>query len=493
MKLILTDEQNNIIDLALYHYESEDPILIKVEAVAGAAKTTTAVELTEQMPNDCHNLYLAYNKSIATEADMKFPKNTECKTTHSLAYNAIITHGLNMDGTTGKSRTVGWFGAREIKEKITYSTKQAIIESLEGFFLSRFTKLEDYFTEEGEYRTDSEVFFYANQYFEMMINKEIDVTHAFYLKLFHILLVDGIINFDTYDCLILDEAGDVNGVTLEIFLALPATVKLMIGDSQQNIYSFNHTINAFKVLENVGVTKHLTQSFRCSERIASIVERFSKHELDDEMVFRGVKHDNCAISTTAYLTRTNSGLLNYIIQFMQKGKLFNLVRNPNEIFKVVLSVLAANNGKEVRDVKYKFLEWDVKEFNKSKLLQLEYKQSPLKYLLALHRQDPEVQTAITTIFKYGGKNIWDAFQYAKKMFDNKKTIVPIYLTTVHSSKGLTFDEVVIGEDFNVVDILHTDYEHRENEEQEELRLAYVAMTRARISIRNYEQFFDFKE
>jgi len=486
MEYKLTNEQNSIINLAVTHCNEKKPILIKVEAVAGAAKTTTLTEISFALAKTLHIQYLAYNKSIATEADTKFPANTECRTTHSLAYEPVIKYGLDIDGKIGKSRRVGWFGVREIGEPMPYSLKMSIVQHLEAFFLSRFLSVRDYF--DSLEPVEPELIDYCEDYFNKMVNKEIEVTHAFYLKFFHILLANECIHYDTYDVLMLDEAGDVNAVTYEIFMLLPAIVKIMVGDSQQNIYSFNHTINAFEYARDIGVTMHLTQSFRCSTRIADMVQRFSQAELDENMIFKGTDHDSLAINTTAYLTRTNSGLLHYIIKFMQEGKLFTLVRNPNEIFKTVLNVLAANNGKTIKDAQYKFLEWDIREFNTNARLKLDYNNSPLKYLLALHSEDRDIQTAITTIFKYGGKNIWDAFQYAKKMFESKTT-ASLYLTTVHSSKGLTFDEVIIGDDFNVKDILETDHDCRLDEEQEELRLVYVALTRSRVSIKNHEQFY----
>ena len=51
----------------------------------------------------------------------------------------------------------------------------------------------------------------------------------------------------TYQTMLsMDESGDCNSVTIEIFKLLKADIKIMAGDQYQNIYGFNNTINGFK-------------------------------------------------------------------------------------------------------------------------------------------------------------------------------------------------------------------------------------------------------
>ena len=53
---------------------------------AGTGKTTTLVKYAEQRPH-LRFLYVAFNKSVASEAQRRFPSNVACKTVHSLAFN----------------------------------------------------------------------------------------------------------------------------------------------------------------------------------------------------------------------------------------------------------------------------------------------------------------------------------------------------------------------------------------------------------------------
>lgn len=82
-KSVLTDEQKRIVDLSKSMDKNE---ILAIQACAGSGKTSTLEEIALANPKQ-RFLYLAFNKSIATEAGEKFPKNVEAKTIHSLAFN----------------------------------------------------------------------------------------------------------------------------------------------------------------------------------------------------------------------------------------------------------------------------------------------------------------------------------------------------------------------------------------------------------------------
>lgn len=82
-KRVLTDEQKRIVDLSKSMDKNE---ILAIQACAGSGKTSTLEEIALENPKQ-RFLYLAFNKSIATEAREKFPENVEVKTIHSLAFN----------------------------------------------------------------------------------------------------------------------------------------------------------------------------------------------------------------------------------------------------------------------------------------------------------------------------------------------------------------------------------------------------------------------
>lgn len=87
-KRVLTDEQKRIVDLSKSMDKNE---ILAIQACAGSGKTSTLKEISLANPKQ-RFLYLAFNKSIATEARERFPKNVEAKTIHSLAFNYAKMH-----------------------------------------------------------------------------------------------------------------------------------------------------------------------------------------------------------------------------------------------------------------------------------------------------------------------------------------------------------------------------------------------------------------
>src|SRR6185436_16445244 len=81
----LTTEQLSAIDT------NEDLV---INAVAGSGKTTTLIEYAKARPATSKILYLAFNKTVKTEALQKFEaaglKNVKVETAHSLAFDYIV-------------------------------------------------------------------------------------------------------------------------------------------------------------------------------------------------------------------------------------------------------------------------------------------------------------------------------------------------------------------------------------------------------------------
>jgi len=57
-----------------------------VDALAGTGKTTTCVMIAEEKPTQ--GVYLTFNKALQREADARFPDHVDCRTTHSVAFQA---------------------------------------------------------------------------------------------------------------------------------------------------------------------------------------------------------------------------------------------------------------------------------------------------------------------------------------------------------------------------------------------------------------------
>jgi len=435
-----TNQQQTIINTAKKLFDKatiDNSELLKVSAISGAGKTFTLVKLTEKI-NPKTGLYLAYNKSISVEAEEKFKHlNIKAQTIHSLAYRATVsTYHLKV-GVNIKPR--------DIKGGLDYLTAIEIVDVIEDFCLSKFTTFKEY-TENIQEKLSDIVIKNVENHLEKMADGRATASHSFYLKLYHILLANGKIKPPEVDIILLDEAGDLTELTLEIFKLLKAKLKVMVGDPSQNIYSFNKTINGFHAMAKEGTSCKLTESFRVNNIIAQKVETFMKKYVGEDFEFKGQIYKNYTIKTKAYLARTNAGLIEKMNELRLMGIPFNLSRPPNAIFGAVLTLMSINNGKPIQNQNMRYLEKDVKKYNKLTPIEKSRK-SLTAYILEEHSKDKEIRAAINLINKFSPGIIWKIFEFVKGNYSRNGTY-ETSLTSSHSSKGLEWDSVTILPDAN---------------------------------------------
>ena len=509
--MTLTNEQQNI----LKTISSPSCTLLKINAVSGAGKTSTLIEIANTL-NSRNGLYMAYNKAIAKEASEKFGSLIDCRTIHSMAYGFTVKH-FNL-------KLVGNLKPKIITEKIDYIRKSFLLEILTKYFLSRHVVIQNYIDEFYADKVTENEAQLLKSYFIKMKEGKCECSHDFYLKLFHIFLHHKIIKSPEYDLLMLDEAGDVNGASLEIFRLLDAKKKIMVGDNQQNIYSFNQTINGFEALANEGISMNLSQSFRVSSCISPYIEDFCHAYLDPSMVFKGVDYKSQPSGETAtfgYIARTNGGVVAKMIELEDQRLRYNLTRPVKTLFALPLLLMRLNKNpeSEIFATEYKFLEEDMRDYIGSHRLQTEYK-SPISYIEQQHGDDAGIMSAINLLRRFEPGKIINTYNKALEHEKHHETH-QITVTSAHSSKGLEYDSVYILDDLNAaLDKVKKNQNEKVNNqiqidkerlgskweydpikyeffikekpnmdllshsEVEEFRLYYVAVTRARFQIEN---------
>lgn len=468
----LTPEQHDIIN----HVKTFPQDYTLVNSVAGSGKTTLLTAIASAI-QPTRALYLAYNKSIATEASRKFPRSVLCLTTHSLAYRATIGGDYPF--------TLGTITYRDLPDTIDYEVRLALIETLRAFFLSSYTSFEAYAKDQGLSEENTAA---LQNLISDMESGSAKCSHDFYLKYFHILLSKNLITYEPFDFIALDEAGDVNPVTLAIVDLLPAKTKILVGDSRQNIYAFNHTINCFSVAK--GTHFNMSQSFRVSPEIAERVEAFCHTYISPTMSFIGTPQAG-PIQTKAFIARTNAYLIAKMMELNSLGVPYTLVRSADDIFKLArcLSSLSINTRYLPSD--FHFLMEDIETFASNYNLVREYR-SLLNYLSHVYRNDVAISSTIKLILRYKSSGIHNCYDEAKR---HERLTTNFLLGTAHSFKGLEADEVYIADDLNSIvapiqmsmQLNNLSYEHLEVEDQNELNLYYVACTRARKSLLNATQ------
>jgi superfamily I DNA/RNA helicase len=488
-----TKEQQVIIDTSVELFNTNKSELLKVEAVAGSGKTYTLVKLTEAIDPKT-GLYLAYNKAIATSSESKFKHlNIKCQTIHSLAYRATVNrYGLKV-GVSIKPR--------DIKGGLSYYTAIDVVDTIENFCLSKYTSFEAYAEDLPEELSET-VVNNVTDHLEKMADGRATCSHSFYLKLYHILLDNGEIKAPDVELLLLDESGDVTELTLEIFKLIKAKLKLMVGDSAQNIYSFNKTINGFHAMKDEGTTCHLSQSFRVNAPIAKKIQSFMRKYVDKKYEFKGQKYQDYEIKTEAYIARTNAGLIEQMDIMRRMGIAFNLSRTPGAIFGTVLTLLSVNSGKPIQNPSMKFLEKDIKRYNNETSLRRKYS-SVTAYIMSEHKEDQELKSAITLINRFTPNTIWEIFDFVKENY-SKNNSYDVTLTTCHSSKGNEWDKVTILKDCNealavtLMDYIEYKHENKveppeDHEIYQEINLYYVAVSRCLYELKNATHLLEVKQ
>ena len=469
--MTLTSEQSDILN----HFIST-PGITAITAVSGAGKTSTLVEIAKRFPHK-RGLMLAYNNSVATSSRKKFPSTVDCRTTHSLAYQAVVKQFRLF---------VGAFTYKSITHKISYEHKVAIINTIKEFCLSKYTDFDLFASETHVPDSISKL---SVHYLSLMQSGKIECTHDFYLKLFHIYLADGTLSYPDFDFIMLDECGDLNPVTIEIFHLLPSQRKLAVGDPFQNIYSFNHTVNYFAQLPSDATLMPMSQSFRVPKFIATLVEKFCQKYLDPSMQFKGVDVTDRSISTRAYLTRTNAALIAEMIRCDDEGIPYNLLRDPKEIFRIPLMLCGLKYQGYITVPEYSHIQADVDEWYESDTLKSEFK-SALAYLASLYsEEDMQLRQAIRLLLKYKAPRIIETF---KKASSHVGTHHPYTLSTVHAAKGMEWDSVTVATDLNDTTQLTKDFikenpqmlEDLPQERIDTLNLYYVCVTRCKKELHN---------
>jgi len=434
MKFKWTSEQEALFTAAT------DPSIdfLQVSAVAGASKTTSLVEVANRLPSS-KILYMTFSKAMADEAQGKFPSNVECRTLHSLAYrNVVKQYGLD----------VGWFNVRDIQsEGLTYSDKKEVHSTIELFLSSAYTDPVVFLNTQDmdELLCNSVI-----AYLDLMADAVIPCNHSFYLKMYHVLLANGTITADKYDVLMIDEAGDLTPLTIEMFKLLPIKKKIMVGDPMQSIFTFMNCTNAFEYFKGQGTATNLTQSFRVAAPIAKRIEGFMHKHVDTNFKFKGrVYPKDCKPRTKGYIARTNSGLVSEMLRLQEENIAFHTTRKIEQILELPLILANLKTGKAITNTKYKAIEalrsnWEAQSKRGNQSFLSEFK-SPLSYVRRTLSDDNEITSAMQAIDRYGPSGLNSLAKYVR---DCVAVDTGLTLTTAHSSKGLEFDEVEISPDFN---------------------------------------------
>lgn len=449
-----TDEQE-----AIAQHQLKPSECLKVIAYAGTGKTTTLVDYAAQNPGE-DMLYLAFNKSVETEAKNKFGPNVVPKTVHALAYGLT---GYKFKRAGIQNGLKSWEIAK--MARCDLYTASIVRNSLENFLNSAdMCPLPDHIVDDELNRLKDNyketLCETLSEIFDAMSNEHIPMTHGGYLKLCQLGMPQL-----KWKIILLDEAQDTNPVTLALLSnqLQYGTKIILVGDPYQQIYSWRGAIDALAKVECT--TLRLTKSFRFGENIAHVANRLLSVLFGEAVPVVGTEQPDEAKPKSCIISRTNAEM------FLRAAatKEFSVVGEQR--FKQLLDDLSdlynISRGGRARN----------RVFARYRNLQEVIEQ-------AMETLDYELQMKASVVKECGT----ELPRMIDRVEQNMIAGSDIMLTTAHQSKGLEWQNVELSSDFpslqntrggvkTVVD--KADMNSEDTIAKEECNLLYVACTRAK--------------
>jgi energy-coupling factor transporter ATP-binding protein EcfA2 len=460
MALQPTLEQKRVIEAAK---TGQDLI---VQALAGTGKTTTLKLLAEALSNKT-GTYIAFNKAIVDEARTKFPSNVNCKTAHSLAFASVGFKYKSRIDTAQRvtfSQMANWMDAPKIAFKHGKADHQLDSDQVARLVMqsvTNFCKSVD--SEISEVHVEVPFLLSLDKkQTRAFINKIIPLAQKAWTDLQQ---TDGFLKFshDHYlkmwqlaspkikgDFILFDEAQDADPVMLSIIEAQRNVQKIFCGDQYQAIYEWRGAKNA---LENVPANKTLwlTQSFRFGDAIADEANDILDF-LDATVSVVGLPSISSRVeklqNPSAILCRTNAGVIKHLMEELQKGRKVAVLVRTQELMDFADACGQMQKGNRSGHPELApFQTWfEVREYSDN-----------------YPEEAQELKSMVDLVDRFGVEPLIRAL----------KKIVPedeaeVLISTAHKAKGREWKSVKLAGDFL----------HPQDMEVEDLRLAYVSVTRA---------------
>ncbi len=463
----LSDEQKEI----LKAFRELDHI--RINAYAGTGKTTTLLSIAADNPR-LKFLILTFNKSVSEELTHKIKKiglyNVEAKTIHSLAYRYFVRRAkarikildnrdvrdvlLNMSIADDYSESIFLHKLYEAYCRsefidINQTNIRYIIMSdrdLRNIALAHYMSQRNKFDENYSFKDfvndwSKNLVWKIQRIYEVFSEPKYGYTiHSHYLKEYQSVVAKKHVNDFIYDCVMLDEAQDANGLMLSIIQHLPARKKVAVGDIHQSIYGWNGAVNALSRLKDWS-NFYLTHSFRFrNPDIAELANKYLVNIKGEKKLI--VPCGQREIPGRAIISQTNAKLVEFI---MNLDEPFKTTRPLDAIFSDLFIADRIILYYQHSDDSYlsnmpKYMSDMIKSFRSLTELKtfLETYDYGLKYAL-------DVAYMIKSNERDGVERVYEK---ARRLYDDRADLT---LTTAHSAKGLEWGKVYVAGDFRAFD------------------------------------------
>lgn len=462
-----TEEQIKCIEACRKHKK------VKINARAGAAKTTTLCMIAEDNP--VKSLMLVFNKAAKEDAEDRVPSHVEVRTVHSLAYKHVgYKYRSKLSRPKGKYLNVAQSGAevaeffnidpikgthKELKsshigvlvKRIVDRFEQSSLDGISGYLYCVNDIAQDFGVDVD--KLTATLYTYAQKLWEKRsdLSSRVMATHDTYMKLFQLSKP----KLD-YDIVYIDEGQDVSECMLDIIMNQDNKV-VLVGDSHQKIYGWRGAVDAMKLLDWHEV--ELTNSFRFGKSVAklstSIIGKQVKSMSSEDTLVGECVVDRTKPYTRIY--RTNAQLISDAVNDILKGVTVKLEVDTYEFIRLLQSGIELFNG-NISKVKHEdlvgFSSWDD--------------------LLNEAEHDPQLSRLSKLIESRACFKILKAL----RGHNNAQKDPHVTYVTAHKSKGREWDQVIVADDF----VFEGEEGLSTNDSEELTNLIYVAVTRAKKAL-----------
>jgi hypothetical protein len=464
-----TDEQQDCID----KFGTGESLAIT--AGAGAGKTSTLAMMGLAYPHR-RLRYIAFSKALATDAKAAMPENVEASTLHSMAFKVT---GAPFGARLRANRMKGWQVAKNLgitgiqvdvggdKPKWLEPGYLAgvVMKGLERFCASADPEpttrhfpyvegidLPDELTGRRTYENNEIVRLHLvpalrNAWADWQDpnGSKTRYGHAGYLKAFQL---EG--RQIEADALLIDEAQDLQPVSVAIAAQQTKAQLCLVGDPQQAIFEWMGSVNA---MEEIGATHRATlaTSFRFGPAIAEVAnEVLALLGADLRLIGGGPpdsKVEHIEGLPASVLTRTNARAVTEVLSRQKEGHKVHLVGGGSEIAAFAKGAADLQAGRRTTHPELAcFDSWnDVKAF------------------VTTEADGDDLRLMVRLVDEFTVPVILAALDEATP--ENRADVI---VSTAHKGKGRTFTSTMLGGDFP-----------DEVTEPPEYRLLYVACTRPR--------------
>lgn len=474
---------------AIFDFIQKDNRSAIIEAVAGSGKTTTIVKSLELIPETKSVLFLAFNKSIATELQSRVPRHVTAKTFHSAGFGAYQRY-LGRD----RKIVVESYKVRDILKNMLGDRELGLY----GSFVAKLVGMAKnagvgYLVPDIEQSWHDLI-----AHFDMMLDSR-DANETRAVEIAREALTDSVrqqtvcdyddmlymplikdVSFYRNDYVFVDEVQDTNAVQRALLhRMLRDNGRLVcVGDSRQAIYGFRGAdSDAMEAMAREFACERLplTVSYRCPQAVVSEAQKYVAHIEAHATAPMGevISPDGYTPeyfkATDAIICRNTAPLVSMCYALLTRGVGCKIL--GREIGQGLISIIKKMEAKGIERLLEKLAEYREREINR-------HQSKGNDAAAEAVRDRVECITLFIDQLSENDRTIPALIAKIEAIFDDSKQGL-LTLCTAHKSKGLEWSRVFI---LDFGKYMPSKWAKQPWQKVQESNLIYVAITRAKHTL-----------